>query len=96
MKSYSKALHSKIPLLKHFNYVSVSLNSVFIYIFQFLFQIGPELVSWEENENKDGSWEEAESWDASKLVREKRRAEREKLAALKRDHGRSLLGSKVS
>lgn len=66
------------------------------FIFQLLFQIGPELVSWEENENKDGSWEEAESWDASKLVREKRRAEREKLAAQKRDHGRSLLGSKVS
>lgn len=86
-----------VPLLKHFNYISACLPSFRFHLyFQFLFQIGPELVSWEENENKDGSWEEAESWDASKLVREKRRAEREKLAALKRDHGRSLLGSKVS
>uniref|UniRef100_A0A1B6LXV1 Receptor-binding cancer antigen expressed on SiSo cells n=1 Tax=Graphocephala atropunctata TaxID=36148 RepID=A0A1B6LXV1_9HEMI len=55
--------------------------------------VGPELGSWEESEGQRGSWEDAESWDVSSLVREKRRAER---AAMKRDHGRSTLGSKVS
>ncbi|KAG8337714.1 receptor-binding cancer antigen expressed on SiSo cells isoform X2 [Homalodisca vitripennis] len=55
--------------------------------------VGPELGSWEESEGQRGSWEDAESWDVSSLVREKRKAER---AAMKRDQGRSTLGSKVS
>lgn len=59
------------------------------------FQVSTELESWEESEGQ-GSWEDAETWDAARLVREKRRAEREKHSALKREQNRVTLGSKVS
>ncbi|XP_054269797.1 receptor-binding cancer antigen expressed on SiSo cells [Macrosteles quadrilineatus] len=74
----------------------VGLSSRLTFSPESLPSVGPELGSWEENEGQGNSWEEAESWDAAQLVREKRRAEREKMAAMKRDHGRSTLGSKVS
>lgn len=60
-----------------------------------MLQVGPELGSWEENENPGGNWEEAEAWDLNRMVREKRKADREIQAALKREH-KTNLGSKVS
>lgn len=58
---------------------------------------GPELGTWEEKEgNEVGSWEEAEGWDTAQILRDKRKAEREHRATLKREHMRSTLGSKVS
>lgn len=47
----------------------------------------------------EGTWEEAEGWDVTGMVREKRRVERERRAAMKkneRDSSRITLGAKVS
>uniref|UniRef100_A0A1B6CFX1 Receptor-binding cancer antigen expressed on SiSo cells n=1 Tax=Clastoptera arizonana TaxID=38151 RepID=A0A1B6CFX1_9HEMI len=60
---------------------------------------GPELGSWEENEGTESTWADAEEWDITIMVREKRRIERERKVAMKKnekEHSRITLGAKRS
>lgn len=53
-----------------------------------------ELESWEENENRQSQWAEAEAWDADEILREKRKEEQRK-KLMEREHRRTLV-SKLS
>lgn len=53
-----------------------------------------ELKSWEEAENRQSEWAEAEDWDADEILREKRKEEQRK-KMMEKEHRRTLV-SKLS